>query len=495
VLADHIRGFQDLHAVVLGDSMLDRYVLGTTNRVSAEAPIPVIAKSGETLCPGGAANVAANLAALGSQVDFISVVGDDQPGHELTELLNGLGVHSAFLMVEPQLATIHKLRIVVGGQCVARCDDGIRAQLSQPTEVLLLEALEHAAEQADLIVISDYGYGAVSERVLRRVAAIRSVHPLPLLVDAKDLLRYRNASASVLTPNLKEALESVALAGALPDEPDDSELETIGRSVLAMTDAERVAITLAADGAFLVTRDGSARRLPARRVASLSDVGGGDSFLAAMALSSAAGGSFELAAGIGLEAAAISVSKPLTAVVSARELISQVVVPERRDFSLTAAELVIQPVRDSGKRIVFTNGVFDILHAGHVDLLRRARRLGDYLVVGVNSDASARRLKGRGRPINSEQDRAAMVAALDPVDLVVLFDEDEPSNLILHIRPSLHIKGGDYGSADQLAEQHAVRRVGGRVVILPLAGHHSTSDVIDRIRSLQPDDLVVSVTA
>jgi D-beta-D-heptose 7-phosphate kinase/D-beta-D-heptose 1-phosphate adenosyltransferase len=278
-------------------------------------------------------------------------------------------------------------------------------------------------------------------------------------------------------------------------EVNKGEVEQLGRRLLTLLNAEHAAITMAGDGVFLVSRQGGARHVPTHPVAQANDVGAGDSFAAAMALTLGAGGNVEEAAEIANDAASIAVSKRWTAAVSYQELLQRVSLREHTTRSISAlagatssealSSLLIQleAERVCGQTIVFTNGVFDILHAGHIQFLRQAKALGDVLVVAINSDASTQRLKGKNRPIHSERDRMSLVAALEPVDYVVLFDEDTPIEMIRLVRPDIHVKGGDYAD-EALPEAGAVREVGGRIVILPLAGGISTSSVIDRIIDL-----------
>ena len=356
------------------------------------------------------------------------------------------------------------------------------------------------------MVVSDYGYGAVTDEVIERLTFLRSRRPCVLLVDSKNPRRFGHAGATVLTPNHLEArlaVEYGAPASAAPGTHPSgdtvagpAEMMEIGRRLLATIDADYVAITMAADGVCLCGRHDPALHLTAHPVAQASVAGAGDSFAAAMALALGAGAAVEEAARIGIDAAGIAVTRQWTAVVRQQELLQRVSLRDHaadpgasagaglgtpRALALLAARL--DEERRAGRTIVFTNGVFDILHAGHVEFLRRARELGDILVVGVNSDRGARCLKGRDRPITGERDRVALVAALGPVDHVVLFDDDNPAALIRTLRPHIHAKGGDYADAD-LPEAAAVREVGGRVVILPLIGALSTSSVIERIVAL-----------
>jgi D-beta-D-heptose 7-phosphate kinase/D-beta-D-heptose 1-phosphate adenosyltransferase len=339
-----------------------------------------------------------------------------------------------------------------------------------------------------------------------------------LLVDSKDLRRFRHAGATVITPNHREAWLTVEQAwdtGAPCFEPSrearsarecDPDIEWVGRRLLELIDAEHAAITMAAEGAVLIDRHGAALHLPAHPVPHANVVGAGDSFAAAMALALGAGAGIAEAGQIAIDAAGIAVTRQGTAVVQQQELLQRVSLRWEAEGGSREAEVLppfafrlpsanearsavdrlaarLAEEHRAGRTIVFTNGVFDILHVGHIQFLRQAKELGDILVVGVNSDRSARRLKGRNRPIIGERDRLALVAALEPVDYVVLFDEDDPAALIRALHPHIHVKGGDYAD-EALPEAAAVRDVGGRIVILPLVGSLSTTRVIDRIIAL-----------
>lgn len=503
---DLVRSFRRLRVLVIGDAMLDTYLEGTAARLCSEGPVPIVRKTSELRVPGGAANTAANLRALETEVIFLSIIGRDVAGMLLRSALRERGVDGRWLVEDERASTLHKLRILADGQYVVRFDDEESHAYTQESQKQLLAHLTEAFSQCDLVVVSDYGYGVLTGELIDRLRELRAAHPKVLLVDSKDLYRFRHIGATVVTPNHLEARLLVehrrAAVGAslIGARAQLTEIERIGRELLTILDAEHAAITMAGDGVCLVDRHGMTRHVPAHPVDHANDIGAGDSFAAAMALSLAAGASIEDAAQIGIDAAGIAVTRRWTAVVSYQELLQKVSlrdaalhsgghIPVTEGDSLMAlsqltAELDIE--RLAGRTIVFTNGVFDILHAGHVQFLRRAKALGDVLVVGVNSDRSTRQLKGKRRPINSERDRLALVAALDSVDHVILFDEDTPTELIRTLRPHIHVKGGDYAD-EVLPEAEAVREVGGRIVILPLAGSLSTSRVIDRIVALASD--------
>jgi D-beta-D-heptose 7-phosphate kinase / D-beta-D-heptose 1-phosphate adenosyltransferase len=496
--ANLVRGFRYLRALVIGDAMLDTYFEGTAARLCSEGPVPVVRKTSELRAPGGAANTAANLRALDAEVIFLSIVGNDIAGSLLrTALLEG-GINVSCLVEDEHASTLHKLRILADGQYVVRFDDEETHSYSLESKNQLLANLEKVFPSCDLVVVSDYCYGIVFDELIDRLRTLQAGQPRVLVVDSKDLYRFRNVGATVITPNHLEArllVEGVSFGKSTVFQKHNrlAEIARIGRQLLTMINAEHAAITMASEGVFLIDRSGATMHLPAHPVQHTNDIGAGDSFAGAMALSLAAGASIDEAARIGIDAAAIAVTKRWTSVVYYQELLQRVSLRDHAALNpSTLVELsenlsrlaeLLHVERLAGRTIVFTNGVFDILHAGHVHFLRQAKALGDILVVGINSDPSTQRLKGKSRPINSERDRMALVAALDPVDHVALFDEDTPAELIRMLHPHIHVKGGDYAD-EVLPEAEAVREVGGRIVILPLAGSISTSSVIDRIITL-----------
>ncbi|MDQ2713379.1 MAG: D-glycero-beta-D-manno-heptose 1-phosphate adenylyltransferase [Chloroflexota bacterium] len=487
-----VRRFRQLRALVIGDAMLDSYLEGTATRLCSEGPVPIVRKTAERRVAGGAANTTANLRALGADVVFLGITGHDIAGTLLRSILREQGISDDWLVEDEMAATQHKLRILANGQYVVRFDEGTQ-HYTPETRQQLLAHLEAEFPRCDVVIVSDYCYGVASTEVIERLQALQAAHSRVLLVDSKGLHHFRNVGATVITPNHLEARLLVeysqpASMGGSENGQQLAEVEQIARQLLTMINTQHVAITMAENGVLLLDRQHQARHLPAHPVAKANDVGAGDSFVSAMGLALAGGASIEEAAQIGIDAAGIAVTKRWTALVQHQELLQRVSLREHiahsttgaAPYALTRLATQLNAERLAGKKIVFTNGVFDILHAGHVQFLRQARALGDVLVVGINSDRGARLLKGRNRPINSEQDRMALVAALDPVDYVTLFDEDIPAALIRTLRPHIHVKGGDYVD-EALPEAQAVEEVGGHVVILPLANHLSTSSVIDRI--------------
>jgi D-beta-D-heptose 7-phosphate kinase/D-beta-D-heptose 1-phosphate adenosyltransferase len=466
-----VRRFRGLRALILGDALLDLYYEGTANRICREAPIPVVARRNEVTVPGGAANTAANLAAMGAEAAFLALVGADLPARQLREALRAAGVDDSMLIEDPSLSTLQKLRIVADGQYMVRFDSGDTSHAGPVTQRRLREALDRELARCDVVVVSDYSYGAVTPEIRCRLRAL----DVPVVVDAKDLRLYASVRPTLVTPNRAEAQAIVAAAGEQWDGLDD-----LASRTRMVSGAQYAAVTLAGDGVLLAGADGTVH-VPAHRVEQAHDIGAGDSFTSAAALALAIGADPADAVRIAVEAACIAVTQRRTAVVRYQDLVQRVSVScAGQSADVNDLCTVLEEHRRQGRTIVFTNGVFDILHAGHVQFLRQAASLGDVLVVGINSDQSARRLKGPDRPINGERDRRTLVAALDSVDHTVIFDADTPDGLIRALRPHVHVKGGDYAS-QPVPESATVEEVGGRTVILPLYQSESTTRVIERI--------------
>lgn len=479
-----VDSFRNLDVLVVGEAMLDAYLGGTTGRICREAPVPIVDLDDRREAPGGAANAAVNAAALGARVRFLSVVGDDAAGATVRRLLGEAGIDPADVLVDPSRRTLSKTRLAAGSQLLVRFDDGSKGPVGPGTERTLIRRLIELFPQSDAIVVSDYGYGVLTPRTIAASAALQARSPRVLAVDSKDLAAYRLVGSTVVKPNYEEA---VRLAGgradALPRFRSRAEEIADRADILFERTGSRIAaVTLDADGAVILERGRAPYRTYARPSPHSRAAGAGDTFLAALATSLAAGVETRAAADLAAAACSVVVSREGTAACSARDL--RGLLAGRSNASADRDELGrrLEGHRRAGRRVVFTNGCFDILHRGHVSFLGRAKALGDVLVVAVNSDAGIRRLKGPGRPINSLDDRLQMLAALNCVDHVIAFDEDTPCELIRSFRPDLYVKGGGY-TYGQLPEVGWVRAYGGEVKILPVADDHSTTAVIERVRS------------
>jgi D-beta-D-heptose 7-phosphate kinase/D-beta-D-heptose 1-phosphate adenosyltransferase len=496
-LAESLRG---LKVLVIGDAMLDGYLSGTSGRLCPEAPVPVVAVSHSHEAPGGAANVATNAAGLGAGVTLVSVVGDDPEALRLMAALRRLGVDTGGVVADPLRRTLSKRRVMSEGHMLVRFDEGTTSPVGSPGEEAVAGTLVEAFASADAVVVSDYGYGVLTPRVIATLARLQAAGPRLLAVDAKHLVRYARAGVTVVKPNYAQAVSVLAQAppkaATDPQAPLDRGAPPADRAsrvpwmlqqgerLLEGCAADIVAVTLDADGALVFERGRPPHRTHARPHAQMRAAGAGDTYLTAFALGLAAGADTPSAAELASAAAAVVMAKEGTATCSAAE-VSEMLAPAGK---LLAGDQVAQQMgfhRARGHRIVFTNGCFDILHRGHTTYLNRAKGLGDVLVVGVNTDAGVRRLKGDERPINRLEDRIEVLAALSCVDHVVAFGEDDPSRLIRSVRPDVFVKGGDY-TRDLLPEAPVVEELGGTVVVLPYETDRSTTGVIERIRRGAP---------
>jgi D-beta-D-heptose 7-phosphate kinase/D-beta-D-heptose 1-phosphate adenosyltransferase len=478
---DIVRGFPGLRVLVVGDAMLDTWLEGEAIRLCKEAPVPVVREANTTHCPGGAANTAANLGALGAEVSFVSLIGRDSAGDHLRQALREASIDDAGLVDDSAVSSLHKLRVIANGQYVVRFDEGNTEQVSAPSRALLLRRIAEMYARCDAVVVSDYCHGAVCDEVIDTLIRLRERGQKVIVVDSKEIARFSGLQATMVTPNLREAQRAADPHGSLDSRVTLTAASEIGTRLRSLLRADQIAITMANEGVLLIGPSGEQTHLPCHPVEHAGDVGAGDTFTAATSLALATGATATQAVRVGIDSASIAVTRSRTSVVSYQDLLRRVSLDDNSEtLSLKDVVARLEGDRFLGKRIVFTNGVFDILHAGHVQLLRRARALGDVLVVGLNSDASTRRLKGPARPVNRESDRIALVSALDVVDYAVLFDEDTPAELIRAIRPHVHVKGGDY-LAESLPEIGAVHEVGAEVEILSLVAGRSTTALIDRI--------------
>jgi len=475
-----LRGLGNPRIAVVGDFMLDRYVWGDTSRVSPEAPVPVVQAHREEERPGGAGNVAANLCELDARVECFGVIGSDLQGGRLVAGLEALGAAGGGLLTLDGHTTTQKIRIMARSQQILRLDREEARPISEATARTLSERL--AAAQWDAVVLSDYGKGVLSENVVAPVLEEARRRGAPSLVDPKhpDLSRYRGAS--LVTPNRAEA--EAAWGGLLRDLPA---LATGGEALRQRAGLEALLITLGQEGMFLLRDGADPLHVPTAARAVFDVTGAGDTVLAALALALAEGCDWEVAVRLANAAAGLVVAKVGTATVGRSELLhflNAATTFEKRLPPGCGPEILQKEasrLRREGLRLVFTNGCFDILHAGHVRFLQEARGLGDALVVGVNDDASVRRLKGADRPFNSLDDRMEVLAALECVDLVVAFAEDTPESLIRTLRPDVLVKGGDWREKGVVGAEF-VRAQGGEVHLLDLLPGRSTSGLAQKIR-------------
>lgn len=482
-LTDLLDRFAGLRVTVIGDAMLDSYLEGSTDRICREAPVPVVTLQRRTDAPGGAANTAANITSLGAQVNLIAAIGADAEGDRLRAVLSGRGVSPKHLLVLPERATLAKIRLSAASQLLVRFDQGCTTLLDQASEDVLIARLRDCFPHSDALIISDYGYGVLTPRIINALAELQQQTPRIIVADSKQLSALSSIGLSAIKPNYAEA---VALIGPwrLSSYPSRTEaISAHGEELRAQLGAQIAAITMDAEGALIFEAGQPPYRTYARPATHVRAAGAGDTFVSTLALGLAAGATVPAAAELASAAAAAVVERDGTTSCTVDELRLRLGTDAKVMSDLDSLAGRARQYHLCGQRIVFTNGCFDILHRGHIALLERAKQLGDILIVGVNSDRSIRRIKGPGRPINSLDDRLQVLGALSCVDHLIAFDDDLPTALIQAIRPHLFIKGGDY-NRDDLPEARLVEQLGGQIVILPHLDNRSTSAVIERIRVL-----------
>ncbi len=459
--------------LVVGDVMLDRYWHGGTSRISPEAPVPVVKVEQIEDRPGGAANVALNIAALGAPAVLVGVTGDDEAALSLRNSLAAAGVQAHFQQIAEQ-PTIVKLRVLSRHQQLLRMDF---EEHFRTNATALAADVERLLSGIKVLVLSDYGKGALqNHQALIQLARAKGI---AVLADpkGKDFSIYRGAS--LITPNLSEFETIVGHCR------DEAELVAKGDALMRELELGALLVTRGEHGMTLLRPEQAPLHLPARAREVFDVTGAGDTVISTLAASIAAGEELPQAVALANLAAGIVVAKLGTAAISAPELrraVQREEGSERGVVSLDQLLLALEDARAHGEKIVFTNGCFDILHAGHVSYLEQARAEGDRLVLAVNDDASVSRLKGPGRPINAVDRRMAVLAGLGAVDWVVSFSEDTPENLLRAVKPDVLVKGGDYG-IDGVVGADIVRAYGGEVRVLGLVENSSTTAIVEKIRS------------
>ena len=465
----------------VGDVMLDRFVYGEVERISPEAPIPVLHVSKDKEMLGGAGNVVRNLTSLGAKVRFVSAVGEDLAGRDVERLLGEQETAEALLVPVAGRQTSIKTRFIAGSQQLLRADRETKAPLAEADRRRLVEAARGAIADSAVVVLSDYGKGVLDAGTAAELIAAANAAGKVVVVDPKgtDYGRYRGAG--LLTPNRKELHEATRLPVDSPDA-----IAAAARSLIEAHGVQAVLATLGADGMMLVRADGRVTALAAEAREVFDVSGAGDTVVATLAAALAVGADLEKAAALANVAAGIVVAKVGTATCYPAEVIAalhhrDISDAEVKVLSLEQAVERREAWRRQGLRVGFTNGCFDLLHAGHVALLAQARANCDRLIVGLNSDASVKRLnKGPERPINGEMPRAVVLASLGGVDAVTIFDEDTPLTLIQALKPDLLVKGSDY-TVDTVVGAAEVQSWGGRVLLADLKPGFSTTGIVAKL--------------
>jgi len=482
-----LNNFSQVRVLVVGDIMLDRYFWGKVRRISPEAPVPVVKMQRTSVTLGGAGNVAANLVGLGCAVSVVGLCGRDQRAESLRQLLAQKGIHQC-LIDDGARPTTTKTRIMAHKQQVLRLDEeDAHAPANDIVQRIRATVIQELA-RCQVVILSDYGKGMFTSRDLtQELIDLARRHQRPVLVDPKGADWERYQKATCITPNTAE-LEAVAGRGL---EDDEARLIDSAQDVRARFGLERLLVTRGALGMCLLGPTDQIVLIPARAREVYDVSGAGDTVIATLAAALAAGASFEQAARLANTAAGIVVGKLGTQPILNSELSTALRYDDGQHyFPYSAAKMAaldgalakVQEWRTAGEKVVFTNGCFDLLHPGHISLLYQARALGDRLIVGLNTDASVRRLKGPQRPILSEQDRAAMLGALACVDLVVDFDQDTPLELIAALQPDILVKGSDY-KPEEVVGKKEVESYGGCVKLVDLVQGYSTTRLAEKVIS------------
>ena len=476
-----IHRFATKRILVIGDYIIDAYVQGISTRLSPEAPVPVVDVLKKSYSPGGAANVARNLHALQAKVHFLSVIGDDEVGAIAIQLLHDHGVETDYLVRARDRRTILKTRVTAEARVLIRFDEGTETPLDTLQEQTVIEHLYNLAAESDAILISDYGKGVLTKNVVYAIREVATARGLPVIVDSKRLSFFSVLSPRIVKPNYEEF---IALCN-LPRQASErvAQVKNAIGTLAEKTNADIVAVTLDSEGAAIFKNRQPVCEVPAPPVSSPCVSGAGDTFISALTLAYLVCGDLEAAATIAVTAANIVITQETTVPCRHDDLVYHFGFREKYIATFDDLQRLSGHYRSQRKKIVFTNGCFDILHSGHVRYLHQAKELGDVLIVGVNRDDSIRRIKGSDRPINPLHDRVAVLAGLSAVDHIIDFGEEEddtPIPVIDILQPNIVVKGGDY-TTEKLPEAHTIQRHGGEIIFLPYLDDHSTSHMIKRI--------------
>jgi D-beta-D-heptose 7-phosphate kinase/D-beta-D-heptose 1-phosphate adenosyltransferase len=473
-------GQEKHHILVIGDVMLDRYLIGEVGRISPEAPVPVVLLNEQNERAGGAANVAANLALLGIKTHIIGCIGHDTEGESLKKRIASMGIDTSAIIASKHRPTIAKTRVLGGHQQMLRLDQESASDFSNEENAQLIAAIDNAvADKPSIVILSDYAKGLLSDDICRHIITSCAKHNIPVLVDPKGRHYTKYTGATALTPNKKETAE------ACETHVDDAALIDKATILKNQLKLDFLAVTRGEEGITLI--DNSEHQIAATAQQVFDVSGAGDTVIATLAAGIAHALSPLESLQLANLAAGVVVGKVGTVPISKSELLdalSQLQDNEQANKVCALPQLLakVENWKENKQKIVFTNGCFDLLHAGHVIYLEAAKKRGDKLILGLNTDRSVSAIKGPTRPVVNENDRARVLAALESVDAVILFDEDTPINLINQIKPNVIAKGSDY-TADQVVGGKEVESWGGEIALIDLIEGRSTSNIIKKMNT------------
>lgn len=479
-LSDIIENFRNLKIVVIGDAILDTYVKGSPDRVSREAPVMVFnANEQEHYC-GGAANTAINVAALGAETYFLTVLGKDSSSRELMDVLKKNKVNTDFIIRDKGRVTIAKKRIMASSHMLMRIDEGTTTGITGSCEKELLKKIAEVYDKVDAVILSDYGFGVMTNGVIEGIKEITSKERKVIVADGRDVSRFKTIKPDAVKPNYEETIKLLQIEKA--NQGRDIQIAEFAKKLHEITGADKVAVTLDADGVLFLEKSKTPFRIIAVPQDNRKAIGAGDTFTSALTLSLASKVKGDVAVQIAAASAAVVVQKDGTAGCTNNELKAYfTAVPKyiSRPEQLTE---IVNELKKQGKKIVFTNGCFDIIHKGHITLLNKAREAGEVLIVGVNNDNSIRKLKGPERPINNLEDRITVLAGLQSIDYLIAFEEESPVQLIKQVHPHVFVKGGNY-TETSIPEAPLLKKMGCIVKIVPYIEEHSTTQMINKIQA------------
>jgi D-beta-D-heptose 7-phosphate kinase / D-beta-D-heptose 1-phosphate adenosyltransferase len=485
-LIEVIENFKRLKILVVGDAILDTYVKGNPDRVCREAPVLVYNVEEQEHQCGGAANTAINVASLGAETYFLTVTGKDANAKQLVDVLKDNKVHTEFIIRDKSRVTIAKKRITASSNILMRIDEGTTTEISEESEEELLEKVRELYPIVDAIILSDYGYKVITPFLVKGIQDLRLNNPKPVVVDARDLSKFNSLKPDAVKPNYEEAIKLLNLEKI----QQNRQQQILDRedALFELTGAKQVAVTLDVEGVLMLEKGKEPYKVLSVPQDNKNAIGAGDTFVSALTLSIALKATGEVAAEIASAAAAVVVKKDGTVSCTNNELKSYFKSVPKYILKLEDVITIVKDCKKKGKKIVFTNGCFDILHKGHISILNKAREAGDVLIVGVNSDNSIKKLKGADRPINNLEDRVTVLAGLQSVDFLISFEEESPVQLIKAVHPDVFVKGGNY-SEHTIPEAALLKKIGCRVLIVPYKEEHATTQIINKIRDNNQEEL------
>jgi len=484
-IKNFIDNFKNLKILVVGDAILDTYVYGTIDRICREAPVPVFNAENENYSCGGAANTAINLAALGAETYYLTVIGKDSNGNQLLNVLHKNNVHCEFILRDKARKTIAKKRVIALSNIILRLDEGTVSDINKNFENELLQKILEINNFADATLFSDYGFGVITNSLIQSLQALTSSFKKPILVDSKKLSRFKKIHPDAVKPNYEEALQLLNTPKISKSKRTEQIMKN-GEDILNKTGADYAAVTMDTEGVVLLQKGKKPYHINCIPRDSKNTIGAGDTFISALTLALASKLKIETCVEIAAAAAAIVVQKNGTAGCSNVELKSYFNTVPKNISNKEDLVNTIKELRKKGKKIVFTNGCFDLIHKGHISLLEKAREAGDVLIVGVNNDESARKVKGADRPVNTLEDRITVLAGLQSVDYIIAFEEESPLQLIKTVHPDVFVKGADYTEMS-IPEIPLLKKLECEIKIIPSQFHVSTTDIIHRINDISEE--------